>query len=514
MIDTKNKRSFNVPPSNGAREGKSFHTNKVYRGNCLEVMKGIPDNYVDTIITDPPAGIGFMGKEWDKDKGGRQQWISWFAEIMEEAKRCLKPGGAALVWALPRTSHWTATALEDAGFVIKDVVHHIFGEGFPKSTCIGSQIDKKGGDPLSFLEFAKELGKAIKKSNYNFSDIDRILGVKSSSCYWVRGDYRGKLPPQKHWIKLKKLLNLDKDLEQLYNEAEREIIGQKNTNLTVYQKIAEKNQSGNINITVPATEEAKTWDGWRSHGLKPACEHWILCHKPNDGTYAQNALKWGVSGLNIEGGRIDLNGQKKTSGGCKNTGGVTNFRGTKVDNSVGRYPSNLILDDSEVVHKEFPETKRIEKRKQKKAGKVKSNTFKELNQGKSTPCYQDQGSAARYFYQCKPSPSERQYGIPEDKRNTHPTLKSIALMEYLCKLTETPTKGIVLDPFAGSGTTGIAAIRMGRQYILIEQEEEYFEIAKARTEYAKKDHAKATLQGKEYNDLVKKDPLQQLKLEL
>ena len=88
---------------------------------------------IDSMVTDPPAGISFMGKDWDKDRGGRDGWILWISEIFAECLRVLKPGAHGLVWALPRTSHWTATALEDAGFQIRDVITHIFGSGFPKS---------------------------------------------------------------------------------------------------------------------------------------------------------------------------------------------------------------------------------------------------------------------------------------------------------------------------------------------------------------------------------------------
>jgi DNA modification methylase len=106
---------------------------KLLQGDCLDILKTLEDNSVDSLITDPPAGISFMGKEWDEDKGGRKQWIAWMTEVMQECLRVMKPGAHGLVWAIPRTSHWTATALEDAGFEVRDVVTHLFGSGFPKS---------------------------------------------------------------------------------------------------------------------------------------------------------------------------------------------------------------------------------------------------------------------------------------------------------------------------------------------------------------------------------------------
>jgi site-specific DNA-methyltransferase (adenine-specific) len=116
---------------------------KLMLGDSVNKLKLIPDNYVDSIVSDPPAAIGFMAKEWDSDRGGRTQWILWMKDIMIEAKRTLKPGGHCLIWSLPRTSHWTATALEDAGFEIRDVITHVFGSGFPKSHNISKAIDKK-----------------------------------------------------------------------------------------------------------------------------------------------------------------------------------------------------------------------------------------------------------------------------------------------------------------------------------------------------------------------------------
>jgi hypothetical protein len=118
---------------------------ELHHGDNLEVMRTMPDNSVDAIVTDPPAGIGFMGKEWDKDKGGRDAWVAWMTEVGIECRRLLKPGGHALVWSLPRTCHWTAWAWENAGFEPRDSVLHIFGSGFPKSLNISKQLNKEAG---------------------------------------------------------------------------------------------------------------------------------------------------------------------------------------------------------------------------------------------------------------------------------------------------------------------------------------------------------------------------------
>lgn len=114
-------------------------------GDCLEILKSHTENHFDSLVTDPPAGISFMGKEWDGDKGGRDSWIQWMTEVMKECLRVMKPGAHGLVWALPRTSHWTATALENAGFEVRDIITHLFGTGFPKSHDISKGIDKANG---------------------------------------------------------------------------------------------------------------------------------------------------------------------------------------------------------------------------------------------------------------------------------------------------------------------------------------------------------------------------------
>ncbi len=119
----------------------SLPLDTILQGDCLELLRTLPDASVDAVVTDPPAGIAFMGREWDHDKGGRRQWIAWLSEVMGECLRVLKPGGHAVVWSLPRTSHWTATALEDAGFDIRDCLLHVFGSGFPKSLDVGKALD-------------------------------------------------------------------------------------------------------------------------------------------------------------------------------------------------------------------------------------------------------------------------------------------------------------------------------------------------------------------------------------
>lgn len=112
----------------------------IIHSDCLEALRTLPAESVDSLVSDPPAGISFMGRGWDGDKGGRDAWIQWLTEVMRECYRVLKPGAHGLVWAIPRTSHWTATALENAGFEIRDTILHCFGTGFPKSLNINKAL--------------------------------------------------------------------------------------------------------------------------------------------------------------------------------------------------------------------------------------------------------------------------------------------------------------------------------------------------------------------------------------
>lgn len=112
-------------------------------GDCLTELRNIPDNSIDSIVTDPPAAISFMNKKWDHDRGGRDQWIAWMQLVAVECLRVLKPGAHALVWTLPRTSHWTAIAFENAGFEVRDKVIHIYAQGFPKGYNIAKNIEEK-----------------------------------------------------------------------------------------------------------------------------------------------------------------------------------------------------------------------------------------------------------------------------------------------------------------------------------------------------------------------------------
>jgi hypothetical protein len=422
----------------------------LYQGDCLDVLRGMDANSVDTVITDPPAGIAFMNKTWDSDKGGTAQWIAWLTEVMREALRVTKPGGMALVWSIPRTSHWTGTAIEAAGWEVRDVITHLFGSGFPKSLAIDKAIDKMAG--------AKR--EVIGESPYNARRPNE--GETGNSTY-TQGGYKAY-------------------------------------------------------ITAPATDDAATWQGYGT-ALKPAAEFWWLAMKPLDGTFAQNALTWGVAGLNVDGARIgvtDAAYQRNASGDR----GHDQNRGRQMDyamtaghaNSIGRWPANVVLDEdaAELLDEQ---SGMLTSGRASANGHKRSESLHDTANGwgmrhsaEAGELYGDTGGASRFFYVAKAARSERDAGLagmamhqvdesrepdapgannPRNRggrtaANFHPTVKPVELMRYLCRLTKTPTGGTVLDPFMGSGTTGVACVLEGRRFVGIDLDPHYCAIAERR----------------------------------
>ncbi len=382
--------------------------NKIIQGDCLEVMRGLPENSIDSFVSDAPAGVSFMNKTWDSDKGGRKQWCAYMEERFAEALRVCKPGAYGLVWALPRTSHWTATALEDSGWELRDVITHHFGSGFPKSQDIGKMIDKmKGAD-------REVVGKYDRRSVHDGAARTSEGDTGSSHC---------------------------------------------------------SGRASIVSITAPATPEAKQWDGWGTN-LKPASEHWILVRKPIAETIAGNVLEWGVGALNIDGCRVETNGD-----------------------SQGRFPANLVLShahdctddgcadgcpvqelDDQTGYQKTGTAHEPDKREMKRRILGKTKTL-----GRVISAKEEGGGGSRYFpkfhYFPKASTSDRSH--KGQVQNNHPTVKNRELMRWLCRLV-TPPGGTVLDCFAGSGSTAIACLEEGFNYILIEQNAESVQTANDR----------------------------------
>lgn len=369
---------------------------QILNGDCLERLKTLPDNSMDSIVTDPPYGLKFMGKKWDYDVPAVEVW--------EECLRVLKPGGHLLAFSGTRTQHRMACRIEDAGFDLRDMVTFLYDTS----------------------ETAKALIESLSPEQIKM--LDATFG-RDSMAAWAYGSGF----PKSH--------NLDGD-----------------------------------------------WQGWGT-ALKPAIEPVTVARKPFKGTVAANVLEHGTGAFNIDGGRVaaeaggrplrevaalrdDVEYKGNALAGRVN-GSLASSRAAGTT-EIGRWPANLIHDGSDAIQRLFPENAGA-------AAPVKGTESSAASSGKVTgkrervkgAFHADTGSASRFFYCAKASKKERGEG------NNHPTVKPVSLMRYLCRLV-TPPSGAVLDPFAGSGTTGVAAIMEGFNFIGIDMDEGYCEIAKRR----------------------------------
>jgi len=440
---------------------------KLILGDSVDKLKELDDNSIDSIVTDPPYGLSFMGKKWDYDVPSQ--------EIFEECLRVLKPGGHLLSFAGSRTYHRMAVRVEDAGFEIRDQIMWIYGSGFPKSQNISKMIDKKAG-------------------------VEReVIGE-----YDPRSKFDGS------------------------NRSDREIGG---------QQVA-PSKTSKLSITAPATDEAKQYEGWGT-ALKPAHEPIVMARKPlSEKTVVNNVLEWGTGGINIDESRISTN---DTLGGGATKGSVLAIDGfdrpwmhdeeqmkefsdkmkEKVEHAqtLGRFPANIILDKEagKILDEQSGISKSTGGRSGNKEGVGQNGIYGQYS-GEvrdENPGLGDVGGASRFFYCPKTSKRDRNEGLEDfedkeapkrddgqpygmntnkfrpdgserkavqPKKNNHPTVKPTDLMLYLIRLV-TPKGGTTLDPFMGSGSTGKAAIRGGFDFVGIEREEEYMEIAEARIQY-------------------------------
>jgi DNA modification methylase len=388
----------------------------ILQGDCRELLKTIPDESIDSIVTDPPYELGFMGKRWDSSG------IAYDLSVWRECLRVLKPGGHLLSFGGTRTYHRMACAIEDAGFEIRDCIMWVYGSGFPKSHDVSKAIDKAAGAERE------------------------VIGV--------REDFAARANKQRKGV----------------SWADKSVIDGSFSN---------PDQIGTI--TAPATEAARQWQGWGS-ALKPAVEPIVVARKPLEGTIAENVLAHGTGAINVDAcrieGKLDGNPNRfaRTNGGSF----VQFSTHIPVVRDSGRWPANLIHDGSQEVVELFPESKSTGGQASIAKGYGEFGGGFRLTE-KRDPGFGDQGSAARFFYCAKTSPSER-------GDNRHPTVKPISLMRYLCRLV-TPPSGVVLDPFAGSGTTLVAARLEGFSAIGCELQQEHVDIIKRRLDLPVETHA-------------------------
>jgi DNA modification methylase len=419
-------------------------------GNNLDILKEYPDNHFDSVVTDPPYGLGkepdanlmlnawleygyyevkgkgFMNKEWD---AFIPQPIFW-----KEVFRVLKPGGHIATFAGTRTQDLMGLALRLSGFEIRETIMWVFGSGFPKSLNVGKAVDKFLGNERTVLGIKSRPDGTQRQNMENW-------GYGKANDY---GDGKGLYANKKSLLKANTL-----------------------------------------------TQGNTEFEGYGT-ALKPAYEPIIIARKPlSEKSVAENYLKWGVGGLNIDDCRVETTEFAKAGSERKarfkdgeflGKLGVKEieYRGSGATHSNGRFPSNFIHDGSDEVIELFPMTQGESRTEKKNTGKNGKICFTNHKKGDKTVAYPEPaGSASRFFYCAKASKREREEG------NHHPTVKPIKLMRYIARLV-TPRNGLVLEPFLGSGTTGVACIKEGFDFVGIEQEQDYFQISEARIANAKK----------------------------
>jgi len=447
------------------RQGLHMHSNDILEGNLLDILPTLPDNSFDAVLCDPPyhltqnsrggsarkcsrqpgdggttpygrhrvgtdtsTGTGFMGQTWD---GGD---IAFRPETWEAVIRVIKPGAYLMAFGGSRTFHRLAVALEDAGFVLVDTLMWLFGSGFPKSRNIAADIDKLCGGS------GQRTGPA-KRNTYDGSQ---------------------------------------RDASRHGNPADQSHIGDFGLHSTPH---------GLPTVSLE-TPDGKQWDGYGT-ALKPAYETILLCRKPGEKTYAENALKWGCGVLNIDGCRIDGELPHHNYG---RTSGHSSWAG-KSDKPFntpesGRWPANIMLDE-EAAHL-LDEQSGIRKSGAMRAGTMRGIGNKHVYgkfAGSATvrDIQPSAGGASRFFYVSKVSTKERQAGV--EQGNHHPTLKPIDLARQLATLLLPParhdgTPRRLMVPFSGAGSEMIGGLLAGWDHVVgIEQSSEYAEIARKRIKW-------------------------------
>ena len=454
----------------GGRMGPGFVVTQyiLHRGDCLDVMRTLADASIDACVTDAPYGLsdqppeavaacltawlsgevyrpkgrGFMGREWDAWVPGPEAW--------REVLRVLKPGAHLVVFAGTRTQDLMGMAMRLAGFEIRDTLQWIYGSGFPKSLDVSKATDKAAG--------------AIRP---------RVPGGQG---------------------------------------GQNEVLGSRKSGEAI---------SGEAISGEAISGEAIRWDGWGT-ALKPAYEPIILARKPLVGTVAANVQAHGTGAINVDGCRIGV-GLPVPGGGNGNAnnggrlGGGADYSGSRPKvqpHNVGRWPANILLDESSAAMLDAQTGTLTSgdpcRRRSPDTNRAALGRF--AGQSEVTPPrVASSGGASRFFYTSKASAEDREGGLyardfeakPQDptreagapggdnprnrgakvRLNSHPTVKPTDLMRWLCRLV-TPPGGLILDPFMGSGSTGVAALLEGFHFVGIDREAEYVEIARHRLKHA------------------------------
>lgn len=544
----------------------------LYQGKMQDVIDNcIEENSIDSIITDPPYELNFMGKGWDNSG------VAFQKETWERCYKALKPGGYLLAFGGSRTFHRIACAIEDAGFEIRDTIMWLYGMGFPKSQNIGKQLEKRLEDEKTKqntehdlrLMWERDLQKTKRNEKKQVEVLQSQLqeqslqsSINSTSDVWreepclegwnniqkTEGELqrckvcemskRVSINGEERWVCNGTQISDGKTLREMFEQS---------GSCTSYRPQSEQQQDRKLNAI---QEQCRTQESreiieyWNKFGtcLKPAFEPIIVARKPFKGSLVDNVLEYGVGGLNIDECRVETNEDIEKGRNGRNNKSI--FQASKINENQreyqnnGRFPANVILtydeNDFDEVCGGFPNTKsnggetsmpdlRDVGKKSKEAigidklsfGQVSNVERKESNY--IAPC--DSGSASRYFYCAKASKKDRDEGLDKfeekqvygndmnwgygnnngdnlgdrianvKRKNTHPTVKPVELMQYLIRLV-TPKNGVIMDCFMGSGSTGKAVMFENRErnanykFIGIEMTEEYLPICHSRIDYA------------------------------
>jgi len=466
----------------------------LYHGDSLTVLSELDDCSVDSIVTDPPYELGFMGKSWDASG------IAYSVDLWAECLRVLKPGGHLLAFGGTRTYHRMAVAIEDAGFEIRDSLHWVYGSGFPKSLDVSKAIDKTNGEPDRLHKFTAWM----RTTGMTARQLDDITGTNMGGHY-LTAKSQPAIPTASLWSVIRPhIADVPDWVDELVAriEAEREVVGERV--VPIGHSFAGPTYGGDsssreVAVTAPATDAAKQWSGWGT-ALKPAHEPIVLARKPLTGTVAQNVLQHGTGAINIDGCRVGTDSTARV-----NTAEMGYHGGNLADeyetgSPSGRWPANIIFDEeagaeldaqSEGASRFFycPKASRAErdaglddisvasKRVTDSSHQVRECTTcgsRSKRNGRWPDCDHDN-------WEWVPQKAEAHKG--GNPRNIHPTVKPIALMRWLVRLI-TPPDGIVLDPFTGSGTTLAAATLEGVNAVGIELTDDYLPIIIGRCEHA------------------------------
>ena len=417
-------------------------------GDCLDVLKTMPDNSVDSIVTDPPYGLSFMGKKWDYDVPSTEIWA--------ECLRVLKPGGHLLAFAGTRTQHRMAVRIEDAGFEIRDMIAWIYGSGFPKSLDISKQLDKAAG-----AEGDREF-LCVNPASRSGNAGSGVIGETATTAT----GWRKPIRPDKTSPATEAAQQWDGWGTALKPAMEPITVARKPLTGTVAANVLEWG-TGGLNIN--------------------GCRVEFQCDSDKDSAKPQGRATTkanGAAAATPDAGR-----------------GIERIEFPIKQHAAGRWPANLIHDGSQMVMDLFPESKTTRIEKPCPSPEITGHKWGTMQGNRGARGYSEDGSAARFFYCAKASRSERDAGCEDMEhvtageitggreegsaglqspragagrtaggKNVHPTVKPLALMRYLVRLV-TPPEGTTLDPFLGSGTTALAALQQGFSVIGIERDE-------------------------------------------